>query len=691
MRIAVLGGGPGGLLAALLAKRGDPAREVTVFERNRAGDTFGFGVVFSDATLDGIDAADPVLRRALTEHGVHWDPIEVRLRGERWRFGGNGMAAVARRTLLTLLQQRAAEAGVDLRFSAPVHPDDLLDSGYDLVIAADGANSQMRARFAGVFGPSVVTATAKFIWFGTTYPFGGLTFVHEQGPHGVFAVHGYPIGNGVSTFIVETDERSWREAGLDAFDAGQPPGPSDQVTQAYLEKLFATQIDGCPLLVNNSRWGNFRTWRTQRWRHRAGPFNRTAVALLGDAAHTAHFSVGSGTKMAMEDAIALVAALDGTQGVRTDPDGIDAALAVYEAERHGQVARIQDAARPSLSWWEHFGRSYRSLPPWQFAFHFFSRSLPTSKLRQRDAAFVESVHRAWSAAHGGAMDPLHTPIQVAGATQPGRVVTVEDGAAGLAAGPLPLLLAPGDDPPDPLLRGAFPRPPVGCVGERPGYRGRPRLGSAGSGPGPSGGRLPGGGGRRHPADPAAGLRGRPAGTGRGDPAGRGRIRGQWFRGPGPHRRAVRPHRPGRQAPMSMTEGTVPWPDELALQYARAGWWRGRDLGAEFAVVAASHNFPLACPGILGTLLSGGRVVMIASPDPASAFAAIEREGVTITAVVPAVAQRWLAHAADNGASVLRTLEVMQVGGPGWPTSWPGGSGRCSARPCSRCSAWPRGC
>jgi anthraniloyl-CoA monooxygenase len=354
------------------------------------------------------------------------------------------MAAVARRTLLTLLQQRAAEAGVDLRFSAPVRPDDLLDSEYDLVVAADGANSQMRARFAGAFGPSVVTATAKFIWFGTTYPFSGLTFVHEQGPHGVFAVHGYPIGNGVSTFIVETDERSWREARLDAFDAGQPPGPSDQVTQAYLEKLFATQIDGCPLLVNNSRWGNFRTWRTERWRHRAG---RTAIALLGDAAHTAHFSVGSGTKMAMEDAIALVAALDEAQRVRTDPDGIDAALAAYEAERHGQVARIQDAARPSLSWWEHFGRSYRSLPPWQFAFHFFSRSLPTSKLRQRDAAFVDSVNRAWSAAHGGAGDPLRTPLDVAGATQPGRVVTVEDGAAGLAAGPLPLCLPRGDDPP----------------------------------------------------------------------------------------------------------------------------------------------------------------------------------------------------------------------------------------------------
>jgi anthraniloyl-CoA monooxygenase len=447
VRIAVLGGGPGGLLAALLAKRSDPGREVTVFERNRAGDTFGFGVVFSDATLDGIDAADPVLRRALTEHGVHWDPIEVRLRGERWRFGGNGMAAVARRRLLTLLQERAAEAGVDLRFATPARLDDLLDAGYDLVIAADGANSRSRSQYAEVFGPSVVTATAKFIWFGTTYPFDGLTFVHEQGPHGVFAVHGYPIGDGVSTFIVETDEASWRAAGLDAFDVSQPPGPSDEASRAYLEKLFAAQIDGCPLLVNNSRWGNFRTWRTRRWGHRAGPFNRTAVVLLGDAAHTAHFSVGSGTKMAMEDAIALVAELDrfqggrGARGVRTDPDTIDGALAVYEAKRGLSVARIQDAARPSLSWWEHFGRSYQHLPPWQFAFHFFSRSLPESKLRQRDPAFTDSVHAAWRDAHGGT-EVLDTPIDVAGLLQPGRVVTVEGGTARLAGGPLPLRSKP---------------------------------------------------------------------------------------------------------------------------------------------------------------------------------------------------------------------------------------------------------
>jgi len=431
VRIAVLGGGPGGLLAALLAQRSDPGREVTVFERNRAGDTFGFGVVFSDATLDGIDAADPVLRRALTEHGVHWDPIEVRLRGERWRFGGNGMAAVARQRLLALLAERAAAAGVDLRFATPARLDDLLDAGYDLVVAADGANSLTRDRYAGVFGPSVVTATAKFIWFGTTYPFDGLTFVHEQGPHGVFAVHGYPIGGGVSTFIVETDEPSWRAAGLDGFDTAQPPGSSDEVSRAYLEKLFAAQIDGCPLLVNNSRWGNFRTWRTQRWRHRVG---RTAVALLGDAAHTAHFSVGSGTKMAMEDAIALAAALEGG---RTDPDTLDTALAVYENERAGPIARIQDAARPSLSWWEHFGRSYRHLPPWQFAFHFFSRSLPESRLRQRDPAFTDAVHAAWRQAHAGS-EVLSTPIAIAGLNQPGRVVPVGDGVARLAGGPLPL-------------------------------------------------------------------------------------------------------------------------------------------------------------------------------------------------------------------------------------------------------------
>jgi salicyloyl-CoA 5-hydroxylase len=431
MRIAVLGGGPGGLFAAALARSSDPSREVTVFERNRAEDTFGFGVVFSDATLAGIHAADPVLRTALTEHGVHWDAIELRLQGERLRCGGNGMAAVERRTLLRLLQQRTVEGGVDVRFATPVDARELLGAGYDLVVAADGANSQVRTRFPEAFPATVETATAKFIWLGTTYPFPGLTFVHERGPHGVFAVHGYPIGTGVSTFIVETDEPTWRAAGLDAFDVTQPPGPSDERSRVYLEALFGDQLDGAQLLVNNSRWANFRTLRTARWTHRVGS---TAVALLGDAAHTAHFSVGSGTKMAMEDAVALVAALD------EHGDDVDAALAAYEAARQPQVARIQDAARPSLSWWEHFGRTHDALPPWQFAYHFFTRSLPDAKLRRRDEAFVDGVHERWRAELGA--EPLDSPIHVAGQRLDGRVVDVVDGAVRLPGGPLPLLPAP---------------------------------------------------------------------------------------------------------------------------------------------------------------------------------------------------------------------------------------------------------
>jgi anthraniloyl-CoA monooxygenase len=429
MRIAVLGGGPGGLFAAALAKTSDPSREVAVFERDRADDTFGFGVVFSDATLAGIHQADPVLRDALTDHGVHWDPIEVRLHGERFRCGGNGMAAVQRRTLLRLMQQRAAAAGVELNFSTPVEPDELVTAGYHLVVAADGASSRLRDRYADVFEPSAQSATAKFIWLGTTYPFDGLTFVHERGPHGVFAVHAYPIGSGVSTFIVETDEHSWRAAGLDEFDITQPPGPSDEKTRRYLEDVFSGHLDGHRLLANNSRWDNFRTRRAVRWRHRVG---RTAIALLGDSAHTAHFSVGSGTKMAMEDAIALVAALDAD----ADADDVDAALARYEGVRQPQVDKIQGSARPSLSWWEHFGRTYDAVPPWQFAYHFFTRSLTDAKLRRRDPGFVTTVHERWRAAHGA--EPLDSPIEIAGRQVSGRIVPVDSSAVRLPGGDLPL-------------------------------------------------------------------------------------------------------------------------------------------------------------------------------------------------------------------------------------------------------------
>jgi salicyloyl-CoA 5-hydroxylase len=415
-RIACVGGGPGGLFFATLIKQADPSVEVTVFERNRPEDIFGFGVVFSDATLARIHDADPVLRLGLAEHGRHWDRIEVRLKGERIRCGGNGMAAIHRRTLLHLLRQRAAEVGVDLRFSTEVSDVRELDD-YDLIVAADGANSRFRSGLEDVLVPRVDVATAKFIWFGTDYMFDGLTFVHEHGPHGTFAVHGYPISENVSTFIVETNEETWRTAGLDEFDVSQPPGASDAKSKGYLEKLFAEQIDGHELLVNNSRWGNFRTWRTGRWY--AGN-----VVLLGDAAHTAHFSVGSGTKMAMEDAVALARSLTEHR------DDIETALASYEAARRPSVEKIQGSARPSLSWWEHFGRYHDSFEPTQFAFHFLSRSIGKEKLAQRDRGFVARVEQDWRDRHGGAA-PLDAEITLGERTFAGRQVSVEDTAHGL--------------------------------------------------------------------------------------------------------------------------------------------------------------------------------------------------------------------------------------------------------------------
>ena len=442
VRTAIVGGGPGGLFAATLLKLAEPSSEVVLFERNRAGDTFGFGVVFSDATMRGIDDVDPVLLSALTDHGVHWDEIEVRIHGERWRCGGNGMAAIARMTLLRLLHQQAAAAGVDLRFEHDVPNPARLVGDYDLVVGADGANSAVRRHFEAELAPSVTVASAKFIWLATTKLFGGLTFIHERGPDGVFAVHGYPYGPDASTFIVETDEESWRRAGLDAFDVTQPPGPSDMASKAYLEALFADHLDGHPLLVNNSRWGNFRTIRAARWR-------RGNAVILGDAAHTAHFSVGSGTKMAMEDAAGLIHCLTDDPG----PGDLDAALDAFETARRPPVAKIQGAAGPSLSWWEHFGRYHDHLDAPQFAFHFFSRAIPLDKLATRDPNFVADVSQWWAARFGA--PPLATPLSVAGRKLDGRVVSVttpagEDGVPLVRRDGEELVpfRRPGEAPPD---------------------------------------------------------------------------------------------------------------------------------------------------------------------------------------------------------------------------------------------------
>jgi len=388
-RVAVVGGGPGGLLLATLVRRTHPDVEVTLYERNQATDAFGFGVVFSDATLRRIDEADPVLRDALSAHGRHWDRIDVWSNGERHGFSGNGMAAIHRRVLLKLLQENTTVAGVDLRFGQVAPPVEELSRSYDMVVGADGTNSAVREHLGDV-GHTVDTATAKFIWFGTTHLFDGLTFVHRVSEHGNFAVHGYPISDDLSTFIVETDEATWRAAGLDAFDVSQPPGPSDTTSQEYLEKLFAEDIGGASLVANNSRWSNFRTRRTQRW-------YRGNVVMLGDAVHTAHFSVGSGTKMAMEDAVTLAEQVGSAWSGACE---LETALERYQEERSRSVTKIQDAARPSLAWWEHFGRYQRQLDPLTFTFHFFSRSIGVAKIAQRDPQLVADVRAAWEGTHG---------------------------------------------------------------------------------------------------------------------------------------------------------------------------------------------------------------------------------------------------------------------------------------------------
>ena len=412
MRVVCVGGGPGGLFFAALVKRADPSIEVIVYERNRPDDTFGFGVVFSDATLATLAAADDILANRLSTRGEYWDRISVRLKGERVECGGNGMAAIMRKELLSLLTERAIEAGVDIRWQSEV-PSLAEVQGADLIVASDGANSRIRNEMAAVFKPRIETATAKFIWFGTTYRFDGLTFLFEHGPHGTFAVHGYPISSTLGTFIVETDEPSWRRAGLDEFQASQPSGASDMKSKAYIEELFAGQIDGHELVVNNSRWSNFSTVRNERW-------SNGNVVLVGDAAHTAHFSVGSGTKMAMEDAASLAT------HVLAHPSDMAYALREYEAERRPQVERIQNSAGPSLSWWEHFGSYYESRPPVQFAFHFLTRSISHDRIKTRDPEFVASVHDWWECQRvSSALQPNETSLDGIGAVL--RTVTVRSG------------------------------------------------------------------------------------------------------------------------------------------------------------------------------------------------------------------------------------------------------------------------
>ena len=398
MRVAVVGGGPGGLYAALLLSQARPSDSVTLFERNPAGATYGWGVVFSDRTLTSFREADYRTYADITDRFVMWDAIDVRYRGEVVRCGGQGFSGIARRSLLALLQARCAEVGVEMRFETDVGDTGSLGE-FDLVVAADGVHSVYRDSHSGAFGTRLSQGRSRYIWFGTPRSFDSFTFIFRANDHGLFQVHAYPFEGAMSTFIVECAEETWRRAGLDVA--------SEADSISYCEKLFAPDLAGAPLLSNASKWISFVTVRNRRWRH-------GKVVLLGDAAHTAHFSIGSGTKLAMEDSIALANALEGT-------DDVDAALADYELERRPRVERFQEAARQSQTYFENTER-YTDLDPLQFVFHLMTRSgrVDYDGLRVRDASLVGRVDR-WFARRGGAPSLVAPPP----AFVPARVGPVE--------------------------------------------------------------------------------------------------------------------------------------------------------------------------------------------------------------------------------------------------------------------------
>jgi anthraniloyl-CoA monooxygenase len=410
VRIAVLGGGPGGLYFAALAKQLDPAHEVTVWERNAPDDTFGFGVVFSDETLGGIEHADTEIFQAMRREFARWDDIDVHYRGTVLTSGGHGFAAMSRKRLLGILQQRCADLGVRVEFRTEAPDVASLSEVYDLVVAADGVNSTTRARFAETFAPSLEARRCKYIWLGTDLVFDAFKFFVLDTPAGAMQIHGYPYGREASTFILELHDDVWRRAGFSAPE-DLAPGESDERSIDLIRELCAEVLDGHKVFANNSRWTGFTTVRCARWHH-------GNVVLLGDAAHTAHFSIGSGTKLAMEDALALAACLH-------EQRGVGGALTAYEQERRPVVASTQRAAQASLEWFENIGQ-YTGQDPHQFAFNIVTRSrrVTYDNLRMRDPEFVAGVDR-WFASEqegGEVRPPMFQPFRLGGLELANRVV-----------------------------------------------------------------------------------------------------------------------------------------------------------------------------------------------------------------------------------------------------------------------------
>lgn len=390
MNVVCIGGGPAGLYFGLLMKLANPRCRVTVIERNRPHDTFGWGVVFSDATLENLQKADSVSARQIIDAFNHWDDVEVHFKGRTIRSSGHGFIGIGRKKLLNILQQRCAQVGVDLVFETNVDDDQRIALQYnaDLLIAADGLNSQVRQRYASSFRPDIDVRQCRYVWLGIEKGFDAFTFAFVDTPHGWFQAHAYQFEPGMSTFIVETRDETWRAAGLDRMD--QAAGI------AWCEGLFKPWLDGRPLISNAAHlrgsaiWQRFPRVICNTWVHYQPLENGRSlpIVLMGDAAHTAHFSIGSGTKLALEDAIEL------RDAVMAHPGDLNAALEHYQTVRRVEVLKIQNAARNSTEWFENVAR-YAHFPPEQFAYSLLTRSQRISheNLRMRDAKWLEGYER----------------------------------------------------------------------------------------------------------------------------------------------------------------------------------------------------------------------------------------------------------------------------------------------------------
>jgi anthraniloyl-CoA monooxygenase len=416
VRIVCIGGGPAGLYLALLMKRVDPRHDITVIERNRPYDTFGWGVVFSDQTLGNLQSADSQTHGEILDAFCHWDNIDVHFKGRTITSGGHGFSGIGRKRLLNILQRRCEQLGVRLVFETEV-TDETMCGEADLVVASDGVNSVVRSRYEQVFKPEIERRNCRYIWLGTRRIFEAFTFAFERTEWGWFQAHAYKFDRESSTFIVETPEAVWRAAGIDRMDTDE--------SIAFCERLFGQYLGGHSLMTNarhlrGSAWINFLRIVNKTWICDSTP---APIVLLGDAAHTAHFSVGSGTKLALEDAIALASSLQQQTDLVT-------ALRTYEAERAVEVLKIQNAARNSTEWFENVDR-YTKLEAEQFAYSLLTRSQRISheNLRLRDRGYIAGVER-WFAARGGLprgaeeppIPPMFTPFSLRGVTLRNRVV-----------------------------------------------------------------------------------------------------------------------------------------------------------------------------------------------------------------------------------------------------------------------------